>query len=194
MRDDWKTFSKRFKWKQFDWCVKLILLFHFRFCFGFALGKCYHADTSNSAPLGCYLITILLIGVSSGSFQVVLVLRGVSVTTCRDVRTAFSHQHQMFLRHISCRIEFCQHPGELHVTQSTHATMCVCMFVSRLCLYLETGKVCRSKSLRKAALIPSSVASTWDGCKWTNGNQSPFIPPSVHRLPQTKGERCSAGS
>lgn len=52
----------------------------------------------------------------------------------------------------------------------------VCMCVSSLCLYLETGKVCRSKSLRKAALIPSCVASTWNGCKWTNGNQPLFFP------------------
>lgn len=55
----------------------------------------------------------------------------------------------------------------------------VCMCVSSLCVYLETGKVCRSKSLRKAALIPSCVASTrrLQMDKWKS---APFFSPSLY--------------
>lgn len=70
----------------------------------------------------------------------------------------------------------------------------VCMCVSGLCLYLETGKVCRSKSLRKAALIPSCAASTWDGCKWKSAFFFSFLFFLLGWRPQTKGERCPAGS
>lgn len=189
MQDDWKTLSKRFKWVwltcQIDPSLSFLLLLwicswkmlpcrHFKFCTSRVLS--YHNFINRR-----FLRKLTsCVGLKGGEYD--------NMPWCSNcILTSTSDQ---FLRHISCRIEFRQHPGELRVTQSTHGTM----FVSSLCLYLETGKVCRSKSLRKAALIPSSVASTWDGCKWTNGNQSPFIPPSLHRLPQTKAERCSAGS
>lgn len=50
-----------------------------------------------------------------------------------------------------------------------HVHVCVC--TSCLCWNLETGKVCRSKSLGKAALIRSRVKRPRDICKWTKENR-----------------------
>lgn len=175
-------------WKQFDWLIKLMHLFYFysfflllTVCF---FVKCYNAGTSNSAPLVCYLITILLIGVSSGSSQVVSVSRGVSMTTC-SLKWCLNHSFTLTSVVFKPHFSLCQMLSKARgswwaqsnsVTVRYPAVPRVCMCVSSLCLYLETGKVCRSKSLRKAALIPSCVASTWNGCKWTNGNQPLFFP------------------
>lgn len=178
-------------WKQFDWLIKLMHLFYFysfflllTVCF---FVKCYNAGTSNSAPLVCYLITILLIGVSSGSSQVVSVSRGVSMTTC-SLKWCLNHSFTLTSVVFKPHFSLCQMLSKARgswwaqsnsVTVRYPAVPRVCMCVSSLCLYLETGKVCRSKSLRKAALIPSCVASTWNGCKWTNGNQPLFFPLST---------------
>lgn len=66
-----------------NWCIQSIPLL--LFCslsflqrLGLVLGKCLCAGTWKFAPLVCFLITNLLIGLFSGNLKVVSFLRGVS--------------------------------------------------------------------------------------------------------------------